>query len=49
MIKKKEIFDVNNACQKNQSDLPGFAFEWSKLDVKLHGFLFLKKLPDIHN
>ena len=46
---KKEIFDVKNADQKNQGDLTGFIFEWSKLDAKLNGFLFLKRLPDIHN
>jgi hypothetical protein len=46
---KNEIFDVNNAGQKTQGDLTGFVFEWSKLDAKLNGSLFLKKLPYIHN
>jgi len=46
---KNEIFYVNNAGQKNQGDLTGIVFEWSKPDAKLNGFLFLKKLPYIHN
>ena len=46
---KKELFVANNVGRENQGALRDFVLEWSKLVAKLHGFLFLKKLPDIHN